>query len=303
MKKILIILSCLLFLTGCNNKSDDNSSKEKLTSEMEYISLEIADLLHNLNNLSLENYEVVSEKVSLSEESNSQGGGGSSEGGSSQASSGQSSGSGQSGSGGESGQGGSQPQQGDNESISVTEMQNKSVLNTDTKEIDWDKMKQDIETINTAWSIIMIDLENNNVSNEYITDFSNTLNSTIISIKNEDKDTTLTNLTSLYSYIPKFLTAISADKHTQNIETTKYHVHLAYSSATQEDWDIVTTNLTDAESNFLSIVNDTEYTKNKEFKVNKTHTLIKDLQNTIPNNDKELFFLKYKNLIESLNTL
>ena len=300
MKKILIILSCLIFLTGCNNKSEDNSSKEKLTSELEYISLEIADLLHNFNNISLENYEVVSEKVSLSKESSSQSEGQSSGGGNSGGS--QSVSSSQSSSGEQSGQGSSQSKQGEKENISVTEMQNKSILNTDTKKIDWDKMKQDIEAINTSWSVMMVDLKNNNVSEDIITQFSNTLNSTIISIKNEDKKNTLINLTNLYSFIPQFLTSVSADKHTQVLETTKYHVFLAYSSASQENWDMVQTNLLDAENNFLNIVNDEEYKDNKKFKVSKTHTLIKDLQNSITNKDKELFFLKYKNLIESLNT-
>ena len=302
MKKILILLGCLFILTGCSNKSEDNSSKEKLTAEMEYISLQIADLLHSLNNLSLENYELVSEIVTMSEDSGSQGGG---QGGSSQASSGgASSQSGQGGSGGQSGQGSSQSfEQGGGQSISVTEMQNKSVLNMDTEKIKWDTLKQKIEQINTSWSIIMIDLNNNDVSSEDITAFSKLLNETIISIKNEDKATTLTNLTSLYSYVPKFLNAISAEKHTQDIETTKHLVFLAYSAATQEDWDTATTHLSDAENSFLSIVNNSEYSKKNEFKVNKTHTLIKDLQGAIPNNDKELFFLKYKNLMESLNTL
>lgn len=300
MKKILIMLICLLLLTGCSNNSVDDSSKEKLTSEIEYISLQIADLLHNLNNLSLENYEVVSEIITMSEESGSQGG-------SSQASSGSSTSSSQSGqgsSGEQSEQGNSQSsQEGGKQNISVTEMQRNSVLNVDTEDVDWDTMKQNVELINTSWSIILIDLNNNNISTEDITAFSKLLNETIISIKNEDKDTALTNLTSLYSYVPKFLTAISADKHTQNIEETKYQVFLAYSAVSQEDWDTVTTKLTDAENTFLSIVNNLEYSKNNKFKVKKTHTLIKDLQNAIPNNDKELFFLKYKNLMESLNTL
>jgi len=133
--------------------------------------------------------------------------------------------------------------------------------------------------------------------------FSNLLDATIIAIKNEDKETTLTNLTNLYSYIPKFLTAISADKNTQNIELTKYYVFTAYAAASQDDWNAVTTNISNAENNFLSIVNDKEYTKNKEYKIHKTYLLIKDLQNSIVNQDKQLFFLKYKNLIESLNTL
>ncbi len=62
-------------------------------------------------------------------------------------------------------------------------------------------------------------------------------------------------------------------------------------------------NLSDAENSFLGVLNDTEYSKNKEFKINKTYMLIKDMQTVIPNNDKELFLVKYKTLMESLNTL
>ena len=50
-------------------------------------------------------------------------------------------------------------------------------------------------------------------------------------------------------------------------------------------------------------MNDIEYLKNKEYKVNKTYILIKELQNSISYKDKKLFYLKYRNLIESLNNL
>ena len=85
MKKILIILTCLLFLVGCSNNQDDN--KEKISSEIEYFSTQIADLFNNLNNISLENYELISEKVSMSSSSSSSGGGEDSQSGSSQNSS------------------------------------------------------------------------------------------------------------------------------------------------------------------------------------------------------------------------
>lgn len=302
MKKILIIFCCIVFLTGCSNNSD-NTNKEKLNSEIDFIGSQIAELFHNLNNITLENYELISEIISISESSGAEGQS-SLQGGSSQASSGgsqsQSEGSSQGGS-----QGSEQSSQsgGGEQDISVTEMQNNSILNIDTENVDWSLIKEQAETINTSWTVVMLDLYENKVSNEDIMAFSNLLDATIIAIKNEDKESTLTNLTKLYSYIPKFLTAISADKHTQNIELTKYYVFTAYAAASQDDWDSVTTNMANAENNFLSILNDTKYSKNKEYKINKTYLLIKDLQNSIVNQDKQLFFLKYKNLIESLNTL
>lgn len=298
MKKILILVICLFFLVGCSDNTSDTQSKDKLTSEIKYFSSHIAKLLNDLNNISLQNYELTSRKVNIDSSSNNSS---SSEGSSSSGSSSNSGGQSQSGSG----QGSSQnnDQSAESQSITVTDMQANSVLKTNTDDINWDLVKTEIEQINTSWSIVMLDLQNANVSNTDIMAFSNLLDKTIISIKNEDKNTSLTNLTALYSYIPKFLNSVSMDKSLQNIETTKYNIFIAYTAVSQDDWNTANTNIANAETSFLSVLNDTNYYQNREFKINKSYVLLKDMQNSIVNMDKELFFLKYKNLMESLNTL
>lgn len=298
MKKFLILVICLFFLVGCSDNTSDTQSKEKLTSEIKYFSSHIAKLLNDLNNISLQNYELTSRKVNIDSSSNNSS---SSEGSSSSGSSSNSGGQSQSGSG----QGSSQnnDQSAESQSITVTDMQANSVLKTNTDDINWDLVKTEIEQINTSWSVVMLDLQNANVSNTDIMAFSNLLDKTIISIKNEDKNTSLTNLTALYSYIPKFLNSVSMDKSLQNIETTKYDIFIAYTAVSQDDWNTANTNIANAETSFLSVLNDTNYYQNREFKINKSYVLLKDMQNSIVNMDKELFFLKYKNLMESLNTL
>lgn len=298
MKKFLILVICLFFLVGCSDNTSDTQSKEKLTSEIKYFSSHIAKLLNDLNNISLQNYELTSRKVNIDSSSNNSS---SSEGSSSSGSSSNSGGQSQSGSG----QGSSQnnDQSAESQSITVTDMQANSVLKTNTDDINWDLVKTEIEQINTSWSVVMLDLQNANVSNTDIMAFSNLLDKTIISIKNEDKNTSLTNLTALYSYIPKFLNSVSMDKSLQNIETTKYNIFIAYTAVSQDDWNTANTNIANAETSFLSVLNDTNYYQNREFKINKSYVLLKDMQNSIVNMDKELFFLKYKNLMESLNTL
>lgn len=295
MKKFLLIVICLFFLVGCTNNSQNSNDKSKITSEIEYFSSNIVQLLHGLNNISTNNYELISEKVQLSKEN---GGSGKS----------QSEGEGQDGNsqtsdGGQEENSKSGQQDEGSSSVTVTDMQANNILKIDTEDINWDSLKAQIELVNTSWSVVMLDLYNANISNHDIIAFGDLLNRTIISMKNEDKAMSLNNLTSLYSYIPKFLNSVSADKHKQNIETTKYHILKAYSSVTQDDWNTTTTELTEAENSFLSIINDTEFSKNNEFKINKTYMLIKDLQNSIPNNDKQLFYLKYRNLIDNLDTL
>lgn len=291
MKKIGLILICLFFLVGCSNNFKEDSNKEKISTEIEFFSSKIADLLNNLNNIKLDSYELVSQKVELKEEPD-----GSTTNGQSQSSSEESQSSSQS-----SNNNSETNTQG--ESITVTDMQSSTILKTNTEDIDWDLIKNEVELMNASWSVAMLDLSNSNVSNDDIIGFSNLLNQTIISVKNEDKVACLTNLSNLYSYIPKFLAIVSSDKYEQNIENTKYYVLSSYVCVTQEDWNTTVTNLTNAEISFLSVLNDTEYTQNKEFKVNKTYMLIKELQNSLASSDKELYFMKYKNLMESLNTL
>ena len=292
MKKILILVMCLFFLAGCSDNTNDTQNKEKLTSEIQYFSAHIAKMLNDLNNISLQNYELISKKVNVSESSSSEGQSSSGSEGQSQSVSSQQGGNSQ-----------NSDQSSESQSITVTDMEANSILKVDTSSVDWDLMKSQIEQINTSWGVVMIDLQNANISNDDIIAFSNLLDKTIISIKNEDKNSSLTNLTSLYSYIPKFLNSASVEKSLQNIETTKYNIFIAYTAVSQDDWNTANTNIANAESSFLSVLNDTNYSKNREFKINKTYVLLKDMQNSIVNMDKELFFLKYKNLMESLNTL
>lgn len=289
MKKILILIFCLFFLTGCTLNSDNNSNKDKMISEIKYIGTQLGDILHDLNNLSLENYELVTENIKMNNEESS----GSSNG--SQASSGQSSSSSSSKSEQESSEISKENY------ISETEMEKNNILDINNEAIDWKTIKEKIETLNISWSIVMIDLGNNNVSEDNLVAFTTTLNKTIIDIKNENKENSLNNIINLYSYIPSFLSEISADNYTQNIEKTKHQLLTAYSAASQEDWNTVDLKISEAQNTFLNILNEEEYIEN--YKLKKITTLLNDIQYSIPNNDKELFFLKYKNLIQTLNIL
>lgn len=69
MKKILIILGCLILLTGCNNDNSSSNNNDKITAELKYFGMKIESLLNSLNNISMDNYELVSEKVQVTEKS------------------------------------------------------------------------------------------------------------------------------------------------------------------------------------------------------------------------------------------
>lgn len=307
-RKILLFLClsiiAIISLTGCSGDADGEDVKSKVSEELDYLDTKIAGMLNKLNNISLQNYTITSEEVSLTESEssgsssgNEQSGGGSSQGNEQMGS--QSSGQGQSGS-----QGGSEGQsssKGNN--ITAMQMEAKTILNSDESDIDWNTIKTEVEILDEAWGVILLDLASLNVNNDDVLNFSATLNDCILSIKDEDKEKSLSNLAKLYSFIPKYESAISASNDKRIIKQTKSHIVNAYSVVEKDDWNGAKNSLSQAEETFKSITNDIDYIKNNEFKVNKTYILLKELQNSLSYEDKKLFYIKYKNLIESVNIL
>lgn len=298
---VLIILSVIVItLSGCNNDTKNEDMKSKIERELDYLDTQIISILNDLNNISLQNYTVTPEEITLGEDGSS---GGSSSGGSSSQSGGSSEGSAQ---GSEQKQSSSQSQSASDtkeSKITIMKMEPENVLSSDENDVDWNSIKNNIQTINESWGVVILDLSNMNVDNNDILNFSSTLDDCILSIKNEKKTDTLTNIAKLYSFIPKFERGISAENSTQNIKQVKSYIINAYSLVEKDDWTAIGNNISECEKTFKNITNDMEYMKDKEYKVNKTYVLIKELQNSLTYKDKKLFYVKYKNVMESINTL
>ncbi len=302
---IFILIVIFLFsLTGCNNETTNEDTRTKVKQELDYLDTQIISIVNKLNNISLQNYTITSEEITLGEESSSGGSssGGSSEGGSSSGEESSSQGE----SGGEQEESNSQSQSSSNKEeskVTITEMEPDSILESDENDIDWTSIKNEIETINEAWGVIILDLSSLNIDNNDILNFSATLDDCILDVKDENKNDTLTNIAKLYSFIPKFERGISAENSSQNIKQVKSYIINAYSLVDKDDWTSIETNMSEGEKTFSSLLNDIEYMKDREYKVNKTYVLIKELQNSLTYKDKKLFYVKYKNLMESIITL
>lgn len=298
---VLVILSVIVItLSGCNNDTKNEDMKSKIERELDYLDTQIISILNDLNNISLQNYTVTPEEITLGEDGSS---GGSGSGGSSSQSGGSSEGSAQ---GSEQKQSTSQSQSASDtkeSKITIMKMEPENVLSSDENDIDWNSIKNNIQTINESWGVVILDLSNMNVDNNDILNFSSTLDDCILSIKDEKKVDTLTNIAKLYSFIPKFERGISAENSVQNIKQVKSYIINAYSLVEKDDWTAIGTNITECEKTFKNITNDMEYMKDKEYKVNRTYVLIKELQNSLTYKDKKLFYVKYKNVMESINTL
>lgn len=298
--RFLIVLIVFLFcLTGCSdNKVSNEDTKTKVIQELDYLDTKITSIANRLNNITLQNYTITSEEVSLGESST----GGESSGQSSTEETSTIQGGDKA---SEQEQSSSQNQKGQTESsnITTTQMEPNAILDSNENDIDWKTIKNEIEVISDSWGVVILDLSNLNVDNNDILTFSSTLDDCILSIKDENKNGTLTNIAKLYSYIPRFERGISAGNSSQNIKQVKAYIINAYSLVEKDDWAVIETNISESEKAFKNIINDIEYMKDKEYKVNKTYVLLKELQNSLTYKDKKLFYVKYKNLMESINAL
>ena len=294
-KRILYFLFVIIIfsLVGCSNKPTKDDEKAKINEELNYLDTKIVSILNKLNNISLQNYTITSEEVNLGEKGGSSGKNSGSDKESTQNSESE----------GQEKQSGSQSKlntEQEKSNITTTQMESKTVLETDENDIDWKLIKTQIEIINEAWAVIVIDLSNLNVNSTDILDFSSTLDKCIISIKDENKVDSLKNAADLYAIIPKLEKAISNE---DNIKQVKSYIINAYALVEQENWGEVEKNIIEAENIFKNITSNIEYMKNKEYKVNKTYVLIKELQNSLQYKDKKIFYIKYKDLLENINTL
>lgn len=303
----IISVIAITTLSGCSKKSDDELLKEKLGSEMRYLDSTFSSMLNKANGLTFQNYKVVSKKV---QEKSQDGGNNSSSGeaaksGQSQEQGGESSGGGDS----ESSSGGSSVG-GDSPGGSKTQvsniqykMQENSILSQDKKP-KWDELKTDIESVYTELSTITLDLYKQNIENQNILNFNTDLDTATKAIKDENKEKTLTSLAKLYSYIPTYFSNSSDDKMQSELYKVKSNVFNAYSIIEQNNSGEVKKQLKLAEDSLVSMMNNVgKENQSKEQNISKSYILLKDLQASVNNKDLDIFYIKYKNLMEELALL
>lgn len=295
-----LLMISLVLLSGCSsNSNEEELLKAKLASEIQYLDTCIFNMLNKANGIQFENYQISSEKIeqkSENKESSSQSEGGSSGSGQSESSGGEEE---------KSSSGDSSSSKQEDES-KENDYQYKMVENSilmKEKTPEWESLTIEVEKIYSDWAIITIDLYQRNVDKQKILSFNTDLDNLTKAIKEKNKEQTLTLLAKLYSYIPIYYAGFSDDQMQINLYKIKSSVFNAYAIIEQENKDEVKKQLQQAEEAIIAMMNNMSSKNEKEYNMNKSYILLKDLQNTIDKNDSSIFYLKYKNLVEELNIL
>lgn len=292
---LAVIFTCLIVFSSNTNK--ENETTQKAEEELNYLETKILGMLNSLNNIPFSN-SVLLEQNSIKGQSNSANTQSSSSG--SQSSGGEK-GSSSEGSSGSSSSGGSSSSSENSQGKDYTKysVANENILIQTNQEIDWDYLKNTVEVLYGSWPTIMIDLHSLNIKNEDILTFSNQLDTLVINIQTEDKRTTLNSLAILYELLPIYKSQFLNDSNNINVSYTKSYIANSYVVLEDQNWTEMQNQITKAQEYFGLVINSVDENKHQS-DINKSYVLLNEMSNAINLKDKNLFFLKYKNLMETL---
>ena len=309
---IAIILIIIIFnLAGCSGfKKKEDSLEKKLNTEISYLDSELIMIANEMNNINYTRYKVKVENVEntsfktqgASDGNDSQNQKSESENSSKTSDDKNSS---QSQESGENSNGDDKKSSGENSSkTSKSEVFSMSAYNIldDNVNIDWNRLKSNAEKLYTSWTTISVDLKEAGISDDLLDDFGNNIDALAIAIKNENVNETIDGVIRLYDFLPKFVGEFGSDSE-KNILECKSKLLYCYKYANNGDWNQFDVSIDELKMKFSNIVGDKENYKGKENNLESAFVIIREMKNSGGVEDKSIFLIKYKNLIQELNII
>lgn len=312
MKKYTIIAYTALILIIClsgffsykvfsNNKTSKNI-KEKTLAEVMHIENEFINLFNELKNINLDNYKILSSEIKDNKNKNNTS---SSKQETTSSETKKSSTSKQeSTSGGETKKTSSSENQEESNTIDENKkfsIEETGVLTEET-EINWKQIKNDVEKIYTFLYPMTMDLYQTSTEQQDITNFNKEYDNFTKAVKEENKEESLKRLSILYDYIPKFIEHCTENEKDRTLVKTKKHIFKAYSNLDNEKWNTISNNIENALQEFSNLITKVD-NKENEYNIKKVYIMINELQNSTTLKDKDVFLIKYKNLLEELKNM
>ena len=299
---IVVIVVLSIFLYFNISRGNNENSKEKSLAEVEYVETKLVTLFNELNNIESRNYTVsVKEIESPSKEENSESSSSSSKESTEQQSQGQEQSQGQQDQGGQTS--GSDSQGGQEEKTTQEfEMKETGIL-TKTEDIDWEHVKTEVENLYTSIPTITLDLYQMQIPRENILAFNQEFDKLTVSVKEENKENTLLELSNIYNYIPTFVDNVSDSDVYKVVIKTKNNLFKAYSKLDSKNWNEISNDVKTTIDTYASLLSNTNVEREKQESVNKVYIMLNELQNAVNVQDTSVFLIKYKNILEEMNNL
>lgn len=274
---LLAIGGYFMYSNIMNNKSNDMKSlQEKSLAEIDFLDTSITSMMNGLNNISYNNYRIVSEEINVTNEQ--------------QGNSNES----------QSAEGSSTNEQ---SSINSSNVTNNDILLGTNNNVNWDNLKSEIENMYDSWTTILIDLTTLNVNKENLLKFNSTLDQIVKDLDNEDKSASLVHIADLYNLLTLYMKDFAADREETKIYNVKSNILYAYSFVETDEWNNVKTYVGNAKNEFSNILNNQVNNRNNIDEINKAYILINELEEDCNTQNKNVFYVNYRNLMQELENI
>lgn len=176
-------------------------------------------------------------------------------------------------------------------------------LTNTNNQIDWNDILNKIEEVYLAMPTITLDLYQTDINQQDILDFNSYLDNLTIEAKANNKQNTLARICDMYACLSKFVDAVANDEAYKASVKAKGNVLKGYALVDLDRWNEVVQNVQNGTDVISALLTNTNIEPEKQMSINKSYVIINELKNAAQKQDKEIFFTKYKNLLEEMNSL
>lgn len=182
-------------------------------------------------------------------------------------------------------------------------VQNGILKNDQKYEAKWNKIQTEVEQIYQVWNTVSIDLYSLNIDNNSILAFNDGLNKATQAVKNKNKTNAMSELTKIYAKILDYRKAYDKDNRKIDLLTIQYNSVAAYTDVTTGKWDEANEKLTNAEKIFSNLLNTVTNDYTNQATMSQCYVSINELKKAVGLQDKEIFFIEYRNLMSKMEII
>lgn len=169
---------------------------------------------------------------------------------------------------------------------------------SDQSILNWEEVGKNVTIFNETLDTIILDLSEVEISNDDLINFRNHINNISVAVSNEDRETLLAEVGTLYLYLPTLLEKYSNDNNKINIIKLKSLVASSYIYSELLDWENAKNSATLAENKYKEMMDDVNYMREYSYNLNKIYVLLEEFKSAIDTEQIDLTKVKYINFIE-----
>lgn len=278
------IICIIILLSGCKKSEEKPNIDDKISAEIQYLDKEISGFIDIATGKNEKNYDVQKEKAKTgvsnknTEDSNSKGNSEESSEEGSQEDSNQNS------------KSSNQQNQSDEDEVTIMSMKYNS--SNKIEDSQWDELKNSIEKLYTSWTTIENDLNlKDNIQKDNIINLNKNFDNLLLYAINKDEKNFIKESIESYANITNIADQVEYEKNKLYKLQSKNKIFEAYYNVQENDWISAKNNINLANSYLEKIGN-----LKKRVKVS-----LKNLSNSVDQNDETVFYIKYEDLINEIN--